>query len=349
MSEFLDDIRSQASLLGALLEDYRGRLRPQLERASDLIGHRPDRPVLLTGMGSSLFAGTSLAGMLARRGRIALVEDAGELLHYGLGTLAGAGVLVVVSQSGRSYETVRVVEEARSAGGLPIVAVVNDETSPLARAADVVLPMLAGSEGAISSKTYLASLAVLLLLGDTGGGTIDGQDLERAIEFVDEVARDGTLGREVADHLGPSDALVLVGRGPSLGVAQYGALAIKEAAAMPAEAMSGGAFRHGPIELAGGSVGIVVLAPAGKTTDLLVTIATETAGLGMPTWLVTTAASAPTGTPPTLRVSPILPDLAEDVSALAIALPVQLAAAALADRAGRPGTTLLAPKVTDRE
>ena len=351
MSEFLDDIRSQEGVLRHLLEAYRGRLRPQLDLAADLLDRHPDRPVLVVGMGSSLFAGASLAGLLGRRSRIVVVEDAGELLHYRLESAARAGAIVAISQSGRSIETIRVVEALRGRNECPILALVNDEASPLAAAADVVLPMLAGSEGAISTKTYTASLAALIALGDVRSSEpIGSEELDRAVDAAGRLATDESVGRAAADHLGDARALIVLGRGPAVGVAAYGALAIKEAAAMPAEAMSGGAFRHGPIELVGGDLGVIVLAPAGRTTDLLVGIATQTAELGTPTWLITDAGHASTmAAPANLLVSPLLPDVAEDVAPLALAVPLQLMAAALADRVGRSGTTVVASKVTDRE
>jgi len=98
---------------------------------------------------------------------------------------------------------------------------------------------------------------------------------------------DGVRG---ARHLASCPVIVVVGRGPSLGAADYAALTIKETAAIPAEAMSGGAFRHGPLELTESDLGFVVLAPAGATADLGAGIAREVAALGRPTWLLADAA-----------------------------------------------------------
>lgn len=352
MSTFLADVRAQASVLRSLVAAYRGDLHPLVVRAAKLIWRRPDQPLLVVGMGSSLSAGRILPSLLAQRPRVVVLEDAGELLHYGLGAAARAGVIVAISQSGRSFETVRAVEQLRARNPAPIVALVNDPTSPLAETADVVLPLLAGSEAAIASKTYLAAMAALLLVVAEGTPALfDPADLDRAADAVAKLAADESIGRRVAEHLAGARALVIVGRGPALGVAAYGALTIKEAAAIPAEGMSGGAFRHGPVELTENEVGIVVLAPHGRTTDLLVGIARETAERGAPTWLIADADHPPTGdTPDALLVSPILPSLPEEVAPLALAVPLQLAAVALARQVGRrAGVTTIATKVTDRE
>lgn len=352
MSSFLDDVRSQASVVRSLAAAYRGDVHPLVVRAAELIGRDPQQPLLVVGMGSSLSAGRILSGVLAERGRVVVLEDAGELLHYGLGAATRAGVIVAISQSGRSFETVRAVEALRSQHPTPVVALVNDPSSPLAAAGDVVLPLLAGTEAAIATKTYLAAMtALLLVVAEEAPGLLDPADLARAADAIERLAGDESIGRCAAEHLGAAPALVIVGRGPALGVAAYGALTIKEAAAIPAEGMSGGAFRHGPVELAETEVGIVVLAPAGRTTGLLVGIARETAERGAPTWLITDTAHAPAGRlPDALLVSPVLPDLPEEVAPLALAVPLQLAADALARRLGRrAGVTTVATKVTDRE
>jgi glucosamine--fructose-6-phosphate aminotransferase (isomerizing) len=303
-------------------------------------------------MGSSLFAGRILSGLLARRARVVALEDAGELLHYGLGPAARAGIIVAISQSGRSFETVRVVEALRAKHRTPVVALVNDPASPLANAGDVVLPLLAGTEVAIATKTYLSAMGALLLVGgETTPGLVEAADLDRAVDVVGRLATDESIGRQAAEHLDGAGALMIIGRGPALGVAAYGALTIKEAAAIPAEGMSGGAFRHGPVELTESDVGVIVLAPGGKTTHLLVGIANETAERGTPTWLITDADHAPKGGgPAALLISRLLPNLPEEVAPLPLAVPLQLAADALARQMGRrAGVTTVATKVTDRE
>jgi len=352
VSTFLDDVRSQAPVLRGLIQAYRGDLHPLLVRGAELIDQRPDRPLLVLGMGSSLSAGRVLPGLMAPRSRVVLLEDAGELLHYGLGAAAGAGVIVAISQSGRSYETVRAVEALRAADHAPVLALVNDPASPVAEAADVVLPLLAGPEAAIATKTYLAAMTVLLLLAAEGGPSVlDPPALDQAVDSVEALAGDEEIGALAAGHLGAARSLMIVGRGPALGSAAYGALTIKEAAAIPAEGMTGGAFRHGPVELTEGEAGVVVLAPAGRTTSLLVGIARETAGRGSPTWLITDPAhAAGLDGSGSLLTSAILPDLPEDLAPLPLAVPLQLLADALARQMGRrAGVTTIATKVTDRE
>ena len=342
---FIDDVRQQPSVLRELVDAYRTSQAAVLGRAAALLDGASGRPLLVVGMGSSLTAGR----VLPRDGRrVILLEDAGELLHYGLGMLGSVGAVLAISQSGRSYETVAVVDRIRASGiGIPVVALVNDLASPLAVAADVALPLLAGSEANVASKTYVAAVAVLLMLD--AGGLEPGlaADMLRTADAMDALAA-APDAAAAAILLGGCASLCMVGRGPGLGTANYAALTTKECSAVPAEPLTGGAFRHGPMEIAGPQTGVVVIAPDGPTAALGAGLAGETAALGSPTWLLA-GAGAPVPVGDNLLVTR-LPDLPEPLAALAAIVPIQLAAAGIATAAGRePGLTIIATKVTDRE
>lgn len=342
---FCDDVRSQPSVLRGLVDAYRGPQAVPLAAAAARLAESRALPLLATGMGSSLSAGRVLP---RDGGRVIVLEDAGELLHYGLGTVAGTGAILAISQSGRSYETVAAVERARALQpSLPVIAVVNDLASPLAAAADVTLPLLAGAEANVATKTYVATVAVLLMLAAGGLEEPLAADLLRTADAMDALAAGPDPARAAA-MLRDCVTLVAVGRGPGLGSAHYAAVTAKECAAIPAEPFAGGAFRHGPLEIAGPRTGVIVFAPDGPTAALGAGLAAETAVLGSPTWLLA-GPDAPADAAPNLLVTR-LPDLPEPLAALAAIVPVQLAANALAEAMGRePGVTVIATKVTDRE
>ncbi len=126
--------------------------------------------IVLTGMGTSHFAGLPTWRALARRGWPAWWLDTTQLLDTADLVTPGT-LLVVTSQSGRSAEVVALCDgRPRST----LVAVTNDGASPLARAADLVVPLHSGAEATVSTKSYLNSLAahgVILaaLLGQPAG------------------------------------------------------------------------------------------------------------------------------------------------------------------------------------
>jgi glucosamine--fructose-6-phosphate aminotransferase (isomerizing) len=352
MNPFLEDVRDQPRVLRAVLGAYRGECLHLLDEAVAAIRRRPDRPLLVVGMGSSLSAGRILPALMATQGRVVILEDAGELLHYTASSTATVGAVIAISQSGRSFETVRLIESIRDRDAAPVVSLINDEDSPLAATSDVILPLLAGAEAAIATKTYLAAMTVLLLLAERlAPDLLPPSSLDRAVATLDGLVLDRRLGEVAADHLAGSRALYLIGRGPALGTAAYGALTIKEVAAIPAEGMSGGAFRHGPLELTETQIGVVVLAPAGRTQRLMTSLAAEVAGHGRAIWLLTFGQPPDDdGSAANVLVTDLGPELPEEVAPLVMAVPLQLAAEALARQVGRrAGVTLVATKVTERE
>ncbi|MER3452846.1 MAG: hypothetical protein C4344_04070 [Acidimicrobiia bacterium] len=345
----LDDIRSQVDLILRLHAEYTGDLAVHLAEAARALEPRATgQGVLAVGMGSSLAAARVLPPLLGSPS--VRVEDAGEVLHYGLEGASTASAIIAISQSGRSVETVRVVRELRRVNPNPVVVITNAPDSPLAQLADVVLPLLAGEETVAATKTYLATLIVLLHLANRvlRVAVNTGEISSVAAWVTREVTRD--LGEAVPAALAERPALFVVGRGPSLSVADYAALVMKEVAMIPAEGMSGGAFRHGPLEMIQRDVGVVVLAPEGRTTRLAIELALEIADRDRPVWLLTDSRhSARLPTLPALHTT-VIPPVSEAVSPLATAIPLQLLAVRTAYARGRQaGSLALVSKVTERE
>ncbi len=158
------------------------------------------------------------------------------------------GLLISVSQSGKSPDIVALQAAARAAGGFTL-AVVNDAASPLAQQADAVLPLHAGDERSVAAtKTCIGSAAVLAALV---GELHEDNALRAAVRRLPEA-----LGRAAtADWTAPLPMLTratsayVVGRGPALPISLEAALKCKETAALHAEAFSAAEMMHGPLEL----------------------------------------------------------------------------------------------------
>ena len=157
-------------------------------------------------------------------------------------------LILTISQSGRSDDLTEFALMAKSAGALT-AAVVNETDSPLAAACNIVLPMAAGPEvGIAATKSFVASLAVLLRL--TAAWTDHGA-LRAAIERLpDRLAAATALDWSSAlNALAAANSLVTIGRGPTLAIAREAALKLKETCNLHAEAFSGAEFQHGPVAL----------------------------------------------------------------------------------------------------
>lgn len=252
---YLEDLLAQPAAVRAALEGLR---EPALAASARRLCE-PPRPVILTGMGSSFHALHTLSARLNRSGRRAMMVETSELVFYDPETLADT-LLIVVSQSGRSAEIVRLMSACPA--DCVLVAVTNTPGSPLAEGADLCLWMRAGEEFSVSSKTYLATLAALAWLG----AILSGEGAETTLDLIESVlpwmleylAGWRKHAEQIAGRLAAVRYLFLAGRGESLAAALTGGLIIKEAAHFHAEGMSAAAFRHGPIEMIGPSTLVAI-------------------------------------------------------------------------------------------
>jgi len=300
-----------------------------------------DKPfVILTGMGSSFHALHPIAIRLSESGVRAIMLETSELIYYWAGLLQPETVLIVVSQSGRSAEIVRLLELIGERSHL--IAVTNDVDSPLARAADTLCLIEAGRESTVSCKTYVSSLLALDRIANIlcSGGAVGFSSSSAAI--ADQVESYLSDLREHVDEarelLGDVLHMVLAGRGPSLASAGTGGLIIKEAARFPAEGMSAAAFRHGPLEMVNPHLFLLLFEGDSRCAEMHRRLAADVASLGGKARLVSEHQQS--GLSRLARTSESLRPILE-------ILPVQMITLALAAREGREaGAFLHASKIT---
>ena len=236
--------------------------------------------IVLTGMGSSHFAGIPTWRALVAAGLPVWNIDAGQLLDDG-GLITPDTLLVATSQSGASGEIAELLARRKTGRITPgaVVGITDDITSELARAADVLLPLHSGPEATVSTKSYLNTLAVhrLLQAAFAGQDAASAQRIQR-VEFADAadavqtVLDDAELiaeltqaAREIATH--PARRLDFIGSRDTAATALFSALITKESAKVPAQGYVGGEFRHGPFELAGDGHTAVLFFPHDGTPN----------------------------------------------------------------------------------
>lgn len=340
-STFLQEVAEQPAALRAVATAYRGEARAALwqwrERA------QAARHVWFAGMGTSEFAAESIAAALTNAGLAVETHDAGELLHY---PRPLAGLPVLVSQSGESVETRSLIERLSLTD---FVAITNHPESTLATAAALHLPLHAGAESAISTKTYVNTLAVLALMtqavADEAG--IDPL-LDRLEALADVMPQVDAAGIEqAAELLANAGALHCIARGPALAAAKQAALTFMEGTHTLAGALTGGAFRHGPFELVGPTHHALIFIAAGPSDLLLQRTAQEAAGHGSRLVIITDRpVDVPTQSCQVLRV----PAAGEGLFPIAAATTQALLLDALARRRGvTPGVFRYRGKVTLQE
>jgi glucosamine--fructose-6-phosphate aminotransferase (isomerizing) len=208
--------------------------------------------VILTGMGSSYFGMHPLSIELGEDGWTPILMENSELIHHHAHLLKPSSLVIAVSQSGQSAETVRLLE--RFGGECVVIGVTNNRESALAKQAKLVLLTEAGQETSVSCKTYVTAL----MTHEALGAALSGKDLaqrmsvlEGAADLVEAYLRGWKEHVvELSELLQGVRNLYLTGRGRSLAAAGLGALMVKEAVSFQAEGMSSAAFRHGPMEMA---------------------------------------------------------------------------------------------------
>jgi glucosamine--fructose-6-phosphate aminotransferase (isomerizing) len=227
-----------------------------------------------------------------------------------------------------------------------ILSCVNDETSPLASAADICLPIHAGPESTVSTKTYINTLSVNLL----AARQIAGQEIETskqamlaAADKMETYLADWQARvRELDSLLGDFKTLLVLGRGASMSAVWNGALINKEAAKFSLEGMNAAEFRHGPLELAEPGLCTLILAGSSITSMLNRNLAADILEHGgRVIWLDSATDPAfPTFTFP----------FVESVRAVTEILPMQLLTIVLANRKGiEPGVFRFIEKITITE
>ena len=275
MSRFRDEIGQEPDLAVRLVESSQVYLQPIAEAFKD----RKPRGFVIAARGSSDHAADYARYLFSRRQR-ALVSLAAPSMftHYASPPSLEGQCVIGISQSGASPDVIAVIEEARRQGAMS-VAITNAEQSPLASAAEFVLPMLAGPELSVpASKTYLTSIVALALLS---AAITPDRDFERGLALLPDKLREAISAEpdvaRIAHAIKEPRAIVLA-RGFNLCTAEEIALKLTETSYVLARAWSIADFVHGPIAVvepgfpvllvgAGGSVSADVDAIAARLSD----------------------------------------------------------------------------------
>ncbi len=312
-----------------------------LDAAAAAITARAPRFVLIAARGTSDHAGVYAHYLVETTLGIPVGLAAAAITTIYHAPLAWHDVLLVgISQSGESPDVAAVVAAARQAGA-PTLAITNDAASPLATAAELVLPLRAGEERAVAAtKTYVASLAVVAGLV-ARLAALDARQAPWAAELgqlpetlAATLATAGAWvrgeGAALVGELARSNEALVVSRGHNFATALEVALKLKETGRIFADGYSTADLLHGPVALAGPKVPALAFRPDGApggAVDEALGIARRR---GIAPW---TIGGREVGGRE--RALVVAPDLAEPLTPLAYVLPGFLLAEAVARARGR--------------
>ncbi|NRA61909.1 MAG: SIS domain-containing protein [Psychrobium sp.] len=205
--------------------------------------------VMIIGRGSSDHAGVFAKYLIEIEAGVPVCAAAPSVVSvYGKTLKLKHALVLIISQSGRSPDILAQAEMAKASGAFT-VALVNDETSPLAQLVDVVLPLGAGEELSVAAtKSYLSTLSALLQM--TAYWTQNDEliaALDTLPKLLDIAAQ--APSQLTNEKLNGVKNLVVLGRGLGYGITKEIALKLKEVASIHAEAFSSAEFLHGPVTL----------------------------------------------------------------------------------------------------
>jgi glucosamine--fructose-6-phosphate aminotransferase (isomerizing) len=230
---------------------------------------------VLCGRGSSGHAGVFLRYLVETRLRLPVSASAPSVTTAFGATLELRNALfIVISQSGQSPDLVAATTSARATGARTI-AIVNATSSPVAAAAEFVIPIEAGAEHSIAAtKTMIGSMAAgTELIAELA----EDQALRSALDILPErLNRALSLDwSEVSDDLGEASAVFVAARGLGLGSAREIALKLSETLRLPAIGLSAAELQHGPRAALSSRTPVVMLRIRDQTAATVDALAKE--------------------------------------------------------------------------
>jgi glucosamine--fructose-6-phosphate aminotransferase (isomerizing) len=256
------------------------RNRDVVAEAAAKLRELAPRAVVTCARGSSDHAATFAKYLIETRAGVLTSSAAPSVssIYAAKADLKGT-LFLAISQSGASPDLVATAEAAKGAGAY-VVAMVNADESPLARAAHLAIPLCAGPETSVAAtKSYIASLAAIVHL--VGQWQRDDEMLA-ALELA-PAALARAWGQDwsaAGAVLQPASGLYVVGRGLGLGAVQEAALKLKETCGLHAEAFSSAEVKHGPMALVREGFPVLLFAQNDETRAGVETLANEMAARG---------------------------------------------------------------------
>ena len=272
----LKEIHEQPGMVRRILESRlgeKGRVNfDELKLSRDFLS-RVAR-MNIQACGTSLNAGHIGRLYIEQLAKVSVSSDFSSEFRYRNPVLDGDTLVLGISQSGETADTLASLHEAK-AKFLKVLSFVNNENSTMARDSDAVIHLLAGPEiGVASTKAYLAQLVNMLLfalhLSDLKWmlpkekREESVQELRLLPNLLEQMLEDTTKIQEVAKQIKDCNSVLFLGRTYNYPTALEGALKLKEISYIHAEGYAAGEFKHGPIALVSDQVPVIVVAPVGE-------------------------------------------------------------------------------------
>ncbi|MFC4554372.1 glutamine--fructose-6-phosphate transaminase (isomerizing) [Georgenia faecalis] len=257
--------------------DEQGNLQLDELRIDEAILRRIDK-IIVVACGTAAYAGHVAKYAVEHWVRIPVEVELAHEFRYRDPVVNEKTLVVAISQSGETMDTIMAVRHAREQGS-KVLAVVNTYGSTIARESDAVLYTHAGPEVAVAStKAFLAQITATYLLGlylsqlrgtkylDEVAGYLT--ELARLPEKIEQVLAREEEVRDIARSMRDVTSVLFLGRHVGYPVALEGALKLKELAYIHAEGFAAGELKHGPIALIDTGQPVIIVVPTPRRPTL---------------------------------------------------------------------------------
>ena len=254
--------------------------------------------VHLVGCGTAMHAGMVGKAAIETLARVPAEVDIASEFRYRDPILNPNDLVIIISQSGETSDTLAALKLAKSRG-VPVLAIVNVVGSSIARAADYVLYTYAGPEIAVAStKAYMVQLCVLYLFAlrlAYARGHLSAAEtrrytaqLLRAPEIIKARLADCDQIKYLASRYMNTQSCFFIGRGFDYSLSLEGSLKLKEISYVHSDAYAAGELKHGTISLITDGVPVIALATQKQVYEKTISNAKETRSRGARVLLFTT-------------------------------------------------------------
>ena len=252
----------------------------------------------LVACGTAMHAGMVGKAAIETLARVPAEVDIASEFRYRDPILNPNDLVIIISQSGETSDTLAALKLAKSRG-VPVLAIVNVVGSSIARAADYVLYTYAGPEIAVAStKAYMVQMCVLYLfalrLAYARGAQTEAEtrrltaELLRASEVIKPRLADCEQIKYLASRFVNTQSCFFIGRGFDYSLSLEGSLKLKEISYVHSDAYAAGELKHGTISLITDGVPVIALATQKKVYEKTISNVKETKSRGAKVLLFTT-------------------------------------------------------------
>ncbi len=247
MTKFMQNIFEEPKKLAASLNYTFGPGKAALAEASKIL-KKADH-IYITGIGSSWYAGMAILAVFNANGRVSVLTEASELLHFT--DIPKNSALILLSRSGKSIEIVNLLSRAKKAKA-KVIGITNMPDSPLGKKADAVLRLETTLDHNVSVSMYTGLILVGSILAESASGTLKSSLAKTLAKSLSDLQGSLSIWKnQIQGHpwFSPNQPVYFLARAGSLASCHEARLLWEEGAKAPATAMPTSNFRHGPLEV----------------------------------------------------------------------------------------------------